>query len=65
MGSQSNGNPYCGLTVTIAYGGKTVVATVVDKCMGCSGKSIDLSVAAFNALANPDAGRVAANWWFN
>ncbi|PQE27565.1 allergen asp f7 protein [Rutstroemia sp. NJR-2017a BBW] len=61
MGTQSNGNPYCGLYVTISYGGKTVV----DKCMGCTGNSIDLSRAAWNQLASEDVGRTQAEWWFN
>ncbi|PQE30511.1 allergen Asp F7 protein [Rutstroemia sp. NJR-2017a WRK4] len=65
MGTQSNGNPYCGLYVTISYGGKTVNAKVVDKCMGCTGKSIDLSKAAWNQLASEDVGRTQAEWWFN
>lgn len=41
MGTQSNGNPYCGKTITISYGGKQVVATVKDKCMGCDLNNID------------------------
>jgi hypothetical protein len=41
MGTQSNGNPYCGKTITISYGGKQVVATVKDKCMGCDIDNID------------------------
>lgn len=65
MGTQSNGNPYCGQTVTISYGGKTTQATVVDKCMGCTGNSIDLSVMAFNTLADEAIGRAQADWWFN
>ncbi|PBP16202.1 riboflavin aldehyde-forming enzyme [Diplocarpon rosae] len=52
MGTQSNGNPYCGMTVTIMLGSKTTQATVVDKCMGCKGNSIDLSNAAFGVLAD-------------
>ncbi|KAI9867166.1 MAG: hypothetical protein M1813_009444 [Trichoglossum hirsutum] len=65
MGEQSNGNPYCGKTITIEYKGKKTTAVVKDKCMGCTGKSIDLSRKAFNELADPDAGRVPCNWWFN
>lgn len=41
MGTQSNGNPYCGKKITISYGGKQVVATVKDKCMGCEHDNID------------------------
>ncbi|KAG4427411.1 hypothetical protein IFR05_017106 [Cadophora sp. M221] len=65
MGAQSNGNPYCGKTVTIKKGSKTTTATVVDKCMGCEGNSIDLSNAAFLELAELSIGRTTAEWWFN
>ncbi|KAH7407875.1 hypothetical protein BKA64DRAFT_667612 [Cadophora sp. MPI-SDFR-AT-0126] len=65
MGAQSNGNPYCGKTVTIKKGDKTTTATVVDKCMGCKGNSIDLSNAAFLELAEFSVGRTTAEWWFN
>lgn len=65
MGAQSNGNPYCGKTITVKYGGKTVTAKVVDKCMGCVGYDIDLSNAAFDGLANEAVGRTKAEWWFN
>ncbi|KAF8864986.1 hypothetical protein BDZ45DRAFT_581164, partial [Acephala macrosclerotiorum] len=65
MGTQSNGNPYCGKTITISYQGKTTTATVVDKCMGCLGDSIDLSNAAFLELAELAVGRASAQWWFN
>lgn len=41
MGTQSNGNPMCGKTITISAGGKTVQATVKDKCMGCDTDNID------------------------
>ncbi|KAH7356527.1 allergen Asp F7 [Rhexocercosporidium sp. MPI-PUGE-AT-0058] len=65
MGAQSNGNPYCGKTVTIKKGSKTTIAIVADKCMGCLGNSIDLSNAAFLELAEFDVGRTTATWWFN
>jgi hypothetical protein len=41
MGQQSNGNPFCGKTITISYGGKQIQATVRDKCMGCDTNNID------------------------
>jgi hypothetical protein len=67
MGTQSNGNPYCGQTITIQCPstGETTTATVVDKCMGCTGFSIDLSNAAFLDLTELAVGRTTANWWFN
>jgi hypothetical protein len=67
MGTQSNGNPYCGKTITIkcTATGKTTTATVVDKCMGCVGYAIDLSNAAFTELDDFAVGRTGATWWFN
>jgi len=65
MGTQSNGNPYCGKTVTITHNGKSTTATVADKCMGCTGNSIDLSNAAFLELDSFDIGRTTAEWYFN
>lgn len=67
MGTQSNGNPYCGKTITIQCKatGKKTTATVVDKCMGCTGYSIDLSNAAFLELDDLSVGRTTADWWFN
>lgn len=66
MGTQSNGNPYCGKTVTISYQGKTTTATVVDKCPGCLGNHIDLSKAAFLDLADLGLGKAQnAEWHFN
>lgn len=65
LGTQSNGNPYCGKTITIKYKGKSIVAKVVDKCMGCEYNDIDLSNHAFDQLASQDDGRVDAEWYFN
>ncbi|PBP25064.1 riboflavin aldehyde-forming enzyme [Diplocarpon rosae] len=65
MGTQSNGNPYCGMTVTIMLGSKTTHATVVDKCMGCDDNSIDLSTAAFADLAEFAVGRTQAKWYID
>jgi hypothetical protein len=42
---------YCGMCVSITYGGKTIVATVVDNCATCnSAGHLDLSPAAGTAL---------------
>lgn len=66
MGPVSNGNPMCGKTITISYGGKTVVATVKDKCMGCDINNIDVSEIAFVSLmGSTDVGRHTVDWWFN
>jgi hypothetical protein len=66
MGEQSNGNPYCGRTISITCDatGKSTTATVVDKCMGCMGYSIDLSPGAFDELDSESVGRTTAHWYF-
>ena len=66
MGTQSNGNPYCGRTVNIkGTDGQVRTGTVVDKCMGCSGDSIDLSPPLFSLVAPAGDGRVSnIQWWF-
>lgn len=68
MGPLSNSNPYCGQSVTIKNPntGATVQATVGDKCMGCTGYSIDLTNALFNAIGGGCDGRCGGfQWWFN
>lgn len=66
MGTKSNDNLYCGksITITCIATGKTTTATVVDKCMGCDGYSIDLSNAAFLDLDDLSVGRTTASWYF-
>lgn len=68
MGSLSNSNPYCGMSVTVKNPttGTEVVAKVGDKCMGCTGGSIDLTNALFAAVGNNCDGRCSGfEWWFN
>ncbi|KAI9321586.1 RlpA-like double-psi beta-barrel-protein domain-containing protein-containing protein [Dichotomocladium elegans] len=55
---------YCGRKIKATYKGKSVTATVVDTCPGCSSGSIDLSPSAFKKLAPLDAGRVPVQWTF-
>lgn len=67
MGEQSNGNPYCGRSVTIfnSATGATAQATVGDKCMGCEGYNIDLTNVLFNTIAGCDGRCGGFQWWFN
>ncbi|KAF3061591.1 Papain inhibitor [Daldinia childiae] len=60
MSPSQDGN--CGRTININYNGKTVSATVVDKCPGCAGDSIDVSPSVFEQLESLDAGRVQVTW---
>ncbi|PHH68869.1 hypothetical protein CDD80_7170 [Ophiocordyceps camponoti-rufipedis] len=66
MGTQSNGNPMCGQTISIHANGKTVQATVRDKCMGCSENNIDVNEKIFKELfGSLDGGRLPVTWSFN
>jgi expansin (peptidoglycan-binding protein) len=65
MGSVSNGNPYCGVSITIMYGTAQVVVKAVDKCPECTKYSIDLSPYAFGQLCDLGVGRTQAKWYFN
>ncbi|KAH6844952.1 RlpA-like double-psi beta-barrel-protein domain-containing protein-containing protein [Chaetomium sp. MPI-CAGE-AT-0009] len=66
MGTQSNGNPMCGKTITIKANGKTVQALVHDKCPSCAPGDIDGSENIFMTLfGSLDAGRETIEWWFN
>lgn len=69
MGTLSNSNPYCGMSVTVKnpVTGTTVQGTVRDKCMGCVGRAIDLTSKMFQAVTDGKGdGRVHnIEWWFN
>ncbi|KAI1405201.1 RlpA-like double-psi beta-barrel-protein domain-containing protein-containing protein [Hypoxylon fuscum] len=55
----------CGKNITISLNGKTTTAMVVDKCMGCSDDSIDVSPTVFTELTSLDTGRVKISWTFS
>lgn len=43
-------------------GGGGVTITIVDRCPVCAQYDLDLSPAAYNALGDPDAGRIDIQW---
>jgi len=55
-------NKWCGQKIQIKYGGKSVVATVMDMCPGCSGHDIDLSDGAWAAIGMTEWTRVKGSW---
>lgn len=67
MGTQSNGNPMCGQSITInTADGKTASAVVKDKCMGCAITDIDVSEKVFLQLfGSLDGGRLPVTWSFD
>jgi hypothetical protein len=55
---------YCGQKIRVSWQGKSVDVTVADDCPSCSGpSSVDLSVAAFQALAPLDVGDLSGISW--
>ncbi|GAA5912669.1 hypothetical protein JCM5296_006050 [Sporobolomyces johnsonii] len=57
---------YCGKSLTIYGNGNSVTATVADECPSCaSSGSLDLSLAAFEALASTSVGVVSITWSWN
>ena len=58
----------CFKTITLTNVARTpspkIVATVMDKCMGCNGMDVDLSPAAFKALNAGDLskGKIIIQW---
>ena len=61
-----NKDPMCtkSVRVTNPQNGKTVTVRIQDKCQGCKGDDIDLSLGAFRQINDPAVGRFKANWIF-
>ncbi|KAF9227665.1 barwin-like endoglucanase [Gyrodon lividus] len=62
-GNSGNASPLCGqqVQITNVNNGKTVTVTVADDCPTCeNSNSIDLSVAAFEAIADLSTGEVSS-----
>jgi hypothetical protein len=62
-GPNPNDNPICGKQVQITYNSKTIVVTIVDRCVGCARPDLDLSPAAFSLLADESVGRLSGATW--
>ncbi|KAK1229639.1 hypothetical protein PQX77_007274 [Marasmius sp. AFHP31] len=57
--------PNCGKSITISYGGKTSIATIVDECPTCDYGDLDLSQGLFEFFDSTDKGVLQGEWWFN
>ncbi|KAF7373554.1 DPBB-1 domain-containing protein [Mycena sanguinolenta] len=53
------------MTATVSHGGKSIQVQIVDRCVGCKEGDIDLTPAAFAALADMSLGRTDVTWFFN
>jgi expansin (peptidoglycan-binding protein) len=54
---------HCTEFLFLAAGGKSVTVRVQDKCVTCAEFNLDMSPAAFNALADPLVGRLHGVTW--
>lgn len=61
-GSNPNANPLCGKKIRARRDNKSVDLTVVDRCVGCQPKDIDVTVNTFAMLADVSQGRVLVEW---
>jgi expansin (peptidoglycan-binding protein) len=61
-GDNPNNNPICGKKAQITCNGKTITVTITDRCQACKYGDLDLSPAAFDALADPSVGRTDMTW---
>jgi len=53
------------LTATVKHGSKQIKVKIVDRCVGCKKYDIDLTPAAFAALADQSLGRTDVEWQFD
>ncbi|KAJ7770951.1 hypothetical protein DFH07DRAFT_1057993 [Mycena maculata] len=53
------------MTATVTHGGKSIQVQIVDRCAACAEDDIDLTPAAFAALADTSLGRTDVMWQFN
>ncbi|KAI9359842.1 RlpA-like double-psi beta-barrel-protein domain-containing protein-containing protein [Pilaira anomala] len=63
-GANPNHNPLCGKKIRVKGPKGSTTATIVDTCPGCAWGDVDLSYAAFEDIADFDAGRVKVTWSF-
>lgn len=61
--AQYAGGSNCGKWATVFHGDSSVRVKIVDECPTCpSSSSLDLSPAAFSALASQDLGEIDITW---
>ncbi|KAF8880755.1 RlpA-like double-psi beta-barrel-protein domain-containing protein-containing protein [Infundibulicybe gibba] len=60
--AEYNGGAHCWQRIMVEHEGRSVEVTIVDSCPGCGENGLDLSPAAFEALAPSGAGRIDISW---
>ncbi|KAI1265151.1 RlpA-like double-psi beta-barrel-protein domain-containing protein-containing protein [Xylariaceae sp. FL1019] len=61
-GTNPNLNTLCGKQIQITIGDKSTIVTAEDRCEACAVDDLDVPVAVFSQLADPNAGRVQMSW---
>ncbi|TDZ39810.1 Allergen Asp f 7-like protein [Colletotrichum spinosum] len=65
MGASSTGRTGCNEKIKISKGDKSLIATIVDKCMGCDSDDVDVSEKIFLELfGDLGVGRGTVEWSF-
>ena len=62
MGSDPNLNPLCGKMIRVRRDERSVDLKVVDRCVGCAARDLDVTEDTFAELANVALGRVTMEW---
>ncbi|KAH9007264.1 RlpA-like double-psi beta-barrel-protein domain-containing protein-containing protein, partial [Lactarius hatsudake] len=71
--AQYDAGNYCGMTITMTYGGKSTQAVIMDRasipssalgCPGCPYGGLDLSQGLFSFFASTDLGTIFGEWVF-
>jgi len=62
VGSNPNLNPLCGKMIRVRRDGKSVDLKVVDRCVGCAARDLDVTEDTFAKLADVALGRVTMEW---
>ncbi|KAI0029869.1 hypothetical protein K488DRAFT_28446, partial [Vararia minispora EC-137] len=59
-----DGGSHCGESITITYNGKSVSAKIVDECMGCPSRGLDLTHGLFQEWASSpeQVGLIYGDW---
>lgn len=63
-GDLNNRSSFCGRSVRMTYGNKTVDAVINDACPECSYGDLDLTQNVFLKLDSLDAGSIGISWEF-
>ncbi|HEY2062312.1 cysteine/serine endopeptidase inhibitor [Amycolatopsis sp. NBC_01480] len=57
-----NNDPLCAQSIRVTYNGTTITVPIKDKCPTCDPGKIDLSLPAFQQLADPNLGIIQLDW---